>query len=251
MLVSQSLLFSFAHPDDESFCGVGLAMRCQARGIPASLVTATLGQQGKVGDPPVCRPEDLAECRERELRRAAEIAGIRDVHVLSYRDRELGKAQPDEIRRTLVALIRRHRPTIVLTFDQNGFNAHPDHVAISRFTMDAVAAAADPRWEPANGDAHSVARVLWTAPIAPWEAGRRPDLASVPGVDFLIDVSPWRDRKAAALRAHRSQHISIDRCFFSQPELDRILSVEVFRQAWGPDLTQRPADDVFEGIEDP
>ena len=80
------------------------------------------------------------------------------------------------------------------------------------------------------------------------EAGRRTDLSSEPGVDFVVDVSAWTDRKAAALKAHRSQHISIDRCFFSQPDVDRILSVEVFRQARGPDLTRRPADDVFEGI---
>jgi hypothetical protein len=33
-----------------------------------------------------------------------------------------------------------------------------------------------------------------------------------------------RRRLGAALRAHRTQHLSIDRCFFSQPDLDRILS---------------------------
>jgi LmbE family N-acetylglucosaminyl deacetylase len=241
-------LFSFAHPDDESFYGVGLAMQCQAQGIPTALVTATLGQRGKTGNPPVCRPEDLASCRKAELQRVAGIVGIRDLHILDYRDRELTDAKPDEIRRSLVALIRRHRPTVVLTFDPNGFNMHPDHVAISRYTMDAVAAAGDRRWEPETGDPHATARVLWTSPIAPWEAGRRTDLSSEPGVDFVVEVSAWADRKAAALKAHRSQHISIDRCFFSQPDVDRILSVEVFRQAEGPDLTRRPADDVFEGI---
>lgn len=246
--MSPSLLFSFAHPDDESFCGAGLAMQCQAAGAPTVLVTATLGQRGKTGNPPVCRPEDLATCREAELRRAAEILGIREVHILGYQDRELAGAPPDEIRRSLVALIRRHRPTVVLTFDQNGFNQHPDHMAISRFTIDAVSAAGDPRWEPSTGEPHVVSRVLWTAPVAVWEAARQADLSSQPGVDFLIDVSPWKDRKAAALRAHRTQHLSIDRYFFSQPDVDRILGVEVFRQAWGPGLKVRPAGDVFEGI---
>jgi N-acetylglucosamine malate deacetylase 2 len=246
--VSRSLLFSFAHPDDESFCGVGLAMQCQAAGIPTVIVSATRGERGKTGNPPVCRPEELAACREAELRRAAEIVGIRDVYILEHRDRELTDAKADDIRRSLVTVIRRHRPTIVLTFDQNGFNQHPDHVAMSRFTMDAVSAAADPRWEPDAGDLHRVARVLWTPPVPPWEAARRPDLSSEPGVDFVVDVSAWRDRKAAALRAHRSQHLSIDHYFFSQPDVDRILSVEVFRQAWGPDLTRRPATDVFDGI---
>ena len=39
----------------------------------------------------------------------------------------------DEIRRTLVSILRAERPELVFTFDPNGFNAHPDHVAISRF----------------------------------------------------------------------------------------------------------------------
>jgi LmbE family N-acetylglucosaminyl deacetylase len=245
--VNRSLLFSFAHPDDESFYAVGLAMRCQAAGIPTALVTATLGQRGKSGEPPVCRPEDLATCREAELRQAAEIAGIRDLYLLGYTDRELADAPPPEVRRSLVTVIRRHRPTVVLTFDQNGFNLHPDHVAISRFTMDAVSVAADPRWEPDAGAAHRVARVLWTAPLPPWDASRRADLGSEPGIDFAIDVAAWKDRKAAALRAHRTQHLSIDRYFFSQPDIDRILSVEVFRQAWGPALSTRPVADVFDG----
>jgi LmbE family N-acetylglucosaminyl deacetylase len=247
-MVGRSLLFSFAHPDDESFCGAGLAMQCHAARVPTTLVTATLGQRGKTGDPAVCRPEDLASCREAELRAAADIIGIRDVHVLGHRDRELADVNPDEIRRELVTLIRRHTPTIVLTFDPHGFNQHPDHIAISRFTMDAIAVAADPRWEPAAGRAHRVARVLWTSPIPPWEAARRADLSSQPGVDFVIDIAPWSARKAAALRAHRTQHLSIDRYFFNQPDVDRILGLEVFRQGLGPEPSTRPATDVFEGI---
>jgi LmbE family N-acetylglucosaminyl deacetylase len=246
--VNRSLLFSYAHPDDESFCAAGLAMRCQAEGGRAVLVTATLGQRGKTGDPPVCRPEELEACRERELREAARIIGFSDLHLLGYRDRELSEAAPDDIRRALVSLVRRHQPAVVVTFDPNGFNVHPDHVAISRFTMDAVAAAGDPRWLPEEGTAHSVQRVLWTPPLPAWEVARSPALRSEAGVDFVIDVAAWRERRAAALRAHRSQHLSIDRCFFSRPDVDRVLGIEVFRQAWGPALSRRPETDVFTGI---
>ena len=56
----------------------------------------------------------------------------------------------------------------------------------------------------------------------------------------LIDISNYRDTKAAALRAHRTQHVSIDRHFFDLPDVDRILSVETFRQAFGPPLSKRP-----------
>jgi LmbE family N-acetylglucosaminyl deacetylase len=247
-VVNHTILFSYAHLDDESFCGSGLAMKCRAAGGKAVLVTATLGQRGKVGDPPVCRLEDLEACRERELRAAAAIIGFDALHILGYRARELSDVPPQEIRRALVELIRRHRPAVVVSFDPNGFNVHPDHVAISRFTMDAVAAAGDPRWNPDSGPAHSVSRVLWTPPIPPWDAARSKDLAREPGADFVLDVSRWREPRAAALRAHRTQHLSIDRYFFSREDVDRILDMEVYRQGWGPPIENRPAADVFRDL---
>ena len=242
------ILFSFAHPDDESFSGAGTAMKYGAAGVRTVLVTATRGERGKTGDPPVCAREELAACRERELREAARIVGFDELQILGYRDRELADAPPDAVRLSLVSLIRRARPSVVATFDPNGFNVHPDHVAISRFTGDAIAAAADPRWYPDAGDPHIVSRVVWTPPIAAWEVGTIERLDQRPGADFALDVSPWHARRAAALRAHRSQHLSVDRCFFNQPDTDRVLSLEVWRQASGPPLERRPSPDLMEGI---
>ena len=246
--MERCILFSFAHPDDESFSGAGTAMKYGAAGVRTVLVTATRGERGKTGNPPVCAPEALAACREQELRSAAKIVGFDELHLLDYRDRELADAPPDAIRRSLVSLIRQVRPTVVASFDPNGFNVHPDHVAISRFTSDAVAAAADPRWHPDAGDPHIVPRVVWTPPIPAWDVGRIDHLEERPGVDFVLDVSAWRDRRAAALRAHRSQHLSVDRLFFNEPDPDRILGREVWRQAWGPPLSRRPSGDLMEGL---
>jgi LmbE family N-acetylglucosaminyl deacetylase len=241
-------LFSFAHPDDESFSGAGTIMKYSAAGVRTVLVTATRGERGKTGDPSLCRQEDLGACRELELKEAVRIIGFDELKLLDYRDRDLSDAPPDEIRRSLVSVIRRVRPAVVATFDPNGFNLHPDHVAISRFTSDAIAAAADPRWHPDLGDPHTVTRLVWTPLVPPWESARMPDLDANPSVDFTIEVSEWRDRRAAALRAHRTQHLSTDRYFFTQPDLDRILAVEVWRQAWGPALRSRPSPDLWEGI---
>lgn len=244
-----SILFCFAHPDDESFSGAGTAMLASAQGVRTALITATLGERGKRGDPPVCDESELPATRERELRNAAAIIGFDELHLLGYRDRELAEAPVDDMRAVLVRHIRRLRPSIVLTFDPNGFNVHPDHVAISRFTSDAIGAAADPRWHPDAGAPHIVARLLWTPPLPPWEAVGR-DFTHEPGADFAIDVSSTRDRRVAALRAHRTQHLSIDRHFFAHPELDRVLAAELWRQAWGPALHTRPGHSIFEGIED-
>lgn len=238
--MSRRILFSYAHPDDESFLGAGLAMRTRAEGGAAVLVTATSGQRGSAGNPPLCQPEELAAFRESELRAAAAIIGFDEIHLLGYQDKELAGVDPAEIRRKLVGLIRRHRPDVVATFDPNGHNRHTDHIAISRFTMEAVAAAADPRIEPPAGAAHTVERVLWTPIRAPWEVAASADPGAEGGIDFVIDVSAWTGQRAAALHAHRTQHQSIDRCFFAKPDVDRILGVETYRQAWGPPLTERP-----------
>ena len=241
-----SLLFVFAHPDDESFSGAGTAMKAVTAGARIVLVTATLGERGKTGDPPVCAPEEIAACRQRELRDAARIIGFEEVHLLGFRDQELANAATDEIRRKLVAILREEKPAVVFTFDPDGFNRHPDHVAISRFTSDAIAAAADPRWYPDTGEPHVVRRLLWTPPIAPWDEPDDVALAKLPGADFVVDVSAYRERRAAALRAHRTQHLTIDRYFFDRPDCDRILSREIWRQGFGPAPRQRPAHDVLE-----
>ena len=72
--------------------------------------------------------------------------------------------------------------------------------------------------------------------MLPWEVTRPADLRREPGVDFAVDVAAQRASKAAALRAHRTQNVPIDRCFFSKRDVDGILGLELFRQAWGPPL---------------
>ncbi|MGE5362238.1 MAG: PIG-L deacetylase family protein [Bacteroidales bacterium] len=247
--VRRSILFSFAHPDDETFLTGGIARRYADQGVSIALLTATLGEAGKCGDPPVCTREELPQARRAELWAAASMLGYGEPALLGYRDRELANAPVNEIREKLVTLIRRHRPQVVVTFDPNGSNFHPDHIAISRFTSDAVVAAADPRWFPAAGPAHAVQRLVWTPPARPWLFARMETPAAEPGVDFVFDIAPWAAVKKAALRVHRTQHLNVERVFFSQPDADRLLSLEVLRQAFGPPLESRPATDLFAGID--
>ena len=155
------LLFLLAHPDDETFIAGGTIAKYAAAGVEIGVICATCGERGKTGD--ICSRDDLARVRKAEVREAAQILGIRHLEILSYEDQMLAAAPPDEIRRAMVAALRRQRPQIAITFDPNGMNLHPDHIAISRFASDAVAAAADPRWcpetsEPHNGGAHALVR---------------------------------------------------------------------------------------------
>jgi len=242
------ILLVFAHPDDESFVAAGLSRRYADSGAHVALVTATRGEAGSRGDPPLCAEEELPALRESELREAAGLLGISDIHLLGYHDKCLADAPPERVREQLVAIIRRHRPQVVVTYDPNGGHGHADHVAISRFTMDAVSAAADPRWHPTIGDAHLVQRVLWTPPVLAWDDPAPTTMDAEPGVDFLLDISRQREAKAAALRAHRTQHRSTGRWIFDKPRADEILAIETVRQGFGASLPAVPLDDVFAGI---
>ena len=244
----KSLLFIFAHPDDESFNVAGTACRYAEQGVRLALVTATRGDKGKCGHPPACTPEELPRVREAELRAAAAIIGIHDVRVLDYKDRELSSAPPEEMRPHLVRAIRDARPQVVVTFDPHGANLHPDHIAISRFAADAVSASADPRWHPETGEAHRVSRLLWSTPRRFFDLARLDNPGGEPGVDFLLDTRPWWRKKAAALRAHRSQNINIDELFFDVTDSERVLSLEAFRDAWQTAPGAGPRPDLFEGF---
>ena len=134
---------------------------------------------------------------------------------------------------------------MVVTFDPNGLTFHTDHLAISRFTSDAIAAATDARWHPELGAPHEVARLLWTPPVMPWDEG---EFAPRAGVDFLIDTAAWWEQRARALSAHKTQRATLDKLYLKRPDVSRVLGFDVLRQAWGPPLDRRPERDVFAGI---
>ena len=220
------------------------------RGADIALVTATRGDAGRAGEPALCSRDDLPARREAELREAARILGIGHVTVLDYLDKHLAEAPPARFgassSKRFAAIARRSSsrsiptaPTCIpITSRSRGSRAMP----LRRRAIHAGI--------PTPVTRTRVQRLLWMSPVMPWDAPKSPDLAREPGVDFLVDISTYRDVKAAALRAHRTQHVSIDRHFFHLPDVDRILSVETFRQAFGPPLSKRPIADLFESIVD-
>jgi LmbE family N-acetylglucosaminyl deacetylase len=242
------LLLILAHPDDESFMVAGTVASLADRGVRVALVCGTRGEEGSAGQPALATRDELPARREQELRDACAILGIASIELLGYRDKQLAAAPVGEIRSALVRIIRRERPRVVVTFDPNGVNGHTDHVAISRFALDAITAAADDRWLPEHGPAHRVDRVVWPSPVDPWAEWRPAALAELPGVDFIVDVAAWAERKAAALRTHRTQHLSIDPRWFDPADSRAILSAETFRFGWGVPPSVRPARDLFEGL---
>jgi N-acetyl-1-D-myo-inositol-2-amino-2-deoxy-alpha-D-glucopyranoside deacetylase len=175
-----SLMAVFAHPDDESFGTGGTLARYGADpDVRVVLVCATRGEAGEISNPELASSDRLGEVREQELRCACRTLGVEDLFLLDYRDsgmagtpenedpRALAQADSDEAVGKIVAHIRREKPDVVVTFDENGGYGHPDHIAIHHFAKVAFAAAADPaQYEEqieAGLEPHQASKLYYTA----------------------------------------------------------------------------------------
>ena len=160
------LLSILAHPDDESMGAGGIFAKYAAEGVETYLITATRGERGwsdKEKEYP--GPQALGKIREKELQAATRLLGIKETHLLGYMDGELDQADPGEVIGKLVDLLRKIRPDVVVTFGPSGYYGHPDHIAISQFTMAAVLAAAGAGfWGEKGLPPHRVAKVYYLAP---------------------------------------------------------------------------------------
>ena len=159
------LMAVLAHPDDESLGIGGTLAKYAAEGVETFVVTATRGERGWRGDP-AADPGLAAfgKAREAELLCAAQILGVREVTFLDYIDGDLDQANPRQAIGQIVRHLRRRRPQVVITFGPEGAYGHPDHMAISQFTLAALAAAADAAWQPDPGHpAHRVSKLYFMA----------------------------------------------------------------------------------------
>ncbi len=157
-----TLLLVHAHPDDECSSTGGLILRCAREGHRVVLITCTNGEMGKMEhlgenlDPDSEADQNrLGEIRLEELAHAARILGISEVHTLGYRDSGMDgwegnehpeaftNANEEEAVGRLVSHIRRYRPDVVITYNEQGGYGHPDHVMANKVTTEAIEAAAD------------------------------------------------------------------------------------------------------------
>ncbi|WP_299955434.1 PIG-L deacetylase family protein [uncultured Modestobacter sp.] len=136
-----------AHPDDIEYGAAAAVAAWTAAGKEVHYLLATRGEAGIAGLPPT----EAGPLREDEERRSAAVVGVSEVEFLDHRD---GVLVADlELRRDLAAAIRRHRPDLVVTtwggdtwtppaVSPGALNS-PDHRALSRSVLDAVADAAN------------------------------------------------------------------------------------------------------------
>lgn len=250
------LLAVFAHPDDESFGVGGTLARYAAEGIEVHLACATRGEAGGVGDPPLCRREELGKLREEELRAATLALGVRSVRFLDCVDGRLDSCPRPKLVGDVVAAIRELRPQVVITFGPDGVSGHPDHVTIGRVATEAVAMAGDPAVFPeqlaAGLHPWSVSRLYHLSPsrstaVACEGVGTKEDEAAATA---RIDVSDYLETKLRAMRSHRSQCQAFDS--LPEEELRERLRWEYFRRAIPDPQAQAGVpyveEDLFQGI---
>ena len=173
------LLTVHAHPDDESSKGAATVALYASRGVHTVLVCCTGGEAGDILNPAMDRPEvreNLHQVRMEELSRATSIIGYHEVVMLGYRDsgmsgtaenadpRSFAQAPLEEAIGRLVAVIRRARPQVIVTYaaNQQGY-PHPDHLRVHAITLPAFDAAGDPDAYPEAGAPWQPSKLYYTS----------------------------------------------------------------------------------------
>lgn len=237
------LLLVHAHPDDESITTGGTIAHYRRRGIPVTVVTCTLGEEGEViGDEwaqlTAEHADQLGGYRISELVEALAALNAGPPRFLGgagrWRDSGMAGTPAAEHPRAFVhsgaaavdaltAIVLELRPEVVIGYDPRGGYGHPDHIRAHWVTSAAVTAAAEQGWDTpkfywtvTDGDMLR----LYTAALARrtveglpgalprgWRLPAERELASVPShtVTTTIDVSDSVAAKRAALRAHATQ----------------------------------------------
>ena len=166
-----------AHPDDESSKGAATMARYADEGVRVLVVTLTGGERGDILNPAMDLPEvhgRMAEIRRDEMAKAAEILGV-EHHWLGFVDSGLPEGDPppplpdgclgtvplEEPTEALVRVVRKFRPHVMTTYDENGGYPHPDHIRCHQVSVAAYEAAADHRLFPDAGEPWDVLKLYY------------------------------------------------------------------------------------------
>ncbi len=203
--MAKTMLSVWAHPDDEAFGPSGLVRKLHDEGIRNVVITATRGELGNLGEPPLATRHTLPEVREAELRAACAVMGVDRLEVWAYPDGELTSVDTNELRDRIVELLNQEKPHVVLTFGPDGIYGHPDHIAIHVAATQAFA-------QYLALHSHEEVPQLYYVTVGPSavpaenSSGSNDAPAPLPAT-AQIDVSGYAEVKRQALKAHATQHL--------------------------------------------
>lgn len=228
------MMFVHAHADDETITTGGTLAGLAAAGQEPLLVTLTRGERGEVVPGPFSAlqgTEGLAPHRQAELAAALFMLGLERHAFLGveparaaglspviYEDSGMewgpdgrAVAAPDagrdaltrapavEALNDLLAAAHDAGARGIVSYDDGGGYGHPDHVFAHRIARAVAHALGLPFWEIVSDPAAAAEAEAVDSPVADAETGTETDTVAV------HDVTPWLDRKIAALRAHATQ----------------------------------------------
>lgn len=282
------LIAVHAHPDDESSKGAATYAHYLDKGAEVLIVSCTGGERGDVLNELVSRDSksrrDIAGLRRAEMAKAQGIIGFDHVW-LGYQDSGL----PDEgdpipagsfadipvevSTEALVRIVRRFKPHVMITYNEQGGYPHPDHIRCHEISMRAWELSGDAAAYPEAGEPWDI-RKLYYEEIMHAERIRslyrvlREDDPESPLIarveEFLewmsrrpyrgtakIEVGEYFERRDDALRAHASQ-VAPDSGFFFWPNdlLRRSWPYEDYRLVESRVPTTEQETDLFHGVTD-
>ncbi|MEM7276406.1 MAG: mycothiol conjugate amidase Mca [Actinomycetota bacterium] len=278
------LISVHAHPDDEASKGAPTVARYVAEGHRAYLVCATGGEEGDILNKAMDRPEvreNLAEVRAEELERSVEAIGFHELVWLGYRDSGMedtdannhpdcfAQADLDEATGRLVAIVRRLRPHVMITYsdDQQGYR-HPDHLRVHDVSVLAYDRAADPAWYPEAGEPWQISKLYYSTwsrarMTAQHEKFKELGLESPydekwferPSQDHRVttkvEIGRYYGARRAALLAHATQVDPEEKFWFGLPDeaAAEAYPYEDYILARSTVDSEVPEDDLFAGLD--
>ena len=281
------ILTVHAHPDDESSKGAPTIAKYRAMGAHTVLVCCTGGEEGDILNPAMDTPEvraDIAAVRHKELDLAASVIGYEVVERLGYRDSGMPEspsnehpdcfwqADLDEAIGKLVAVVRRERPHVIVTYsdDQRGYQ-HPDHLRVHDISVPAFDRAGDPDWYPEAGEPWQPLKLYYTTwsrarMVAMHEKYLELGLESPYGERFLnnadrpdqdhrittqVPFDGYQDARTEGLLAHATQVDPESPFWFGLPRdvANSVHPYDDYILARSLVETDIPETDLFAGIE--
>lgn len=118
-----SVVAVFAHPDDEAFGPAGTIAKF-AKTHDVYILCATRGEGGG-------SHKNLAQVRSNELRRSAQILGVKKVFFLGFVDGTLSHALYHKLAQKIAKKLKILKPQTILTFEPRGISGHIDHITVS------------------------------------------------------------------------------------------------------------------------
>ncbi|MFW5714542.1 MAG: PIG-L deacetylase family protein [Brevefilum sp.] len=217
---TKSVLTVFAHPDDETFRAGGTLALLAAQGIRVHTLTATHGEAGSRGTPPICSKDELPGVRAEELRCACQALGLEPPIILSYPDGQISSIEPTKILSDILETVDQVQPHSIISFSKDGLSGHPDHIAIGQYALQAFHKRKSVQAFYSLAVPQSIADALGMTQIR-----------AVPDecITHTIDITRVWEPKLQAIRCHQTQLNESPILKADQPEQRLFLGKEHFR----------------------